>query len=195
MTGCFGHELECLCIVGIVLCGAAACLAAAWDAVRAVLSSEGVKGCLVLAMVALLVQYAATKPKVTYTDGLVDAGHTLVTNDTVHVEWLRDVKAKWLVPLTAPVFIDYRPHGSTNQWGMLSQSVVSANFWDGVLANATNYDYHVWAYYVPPGPVVTNEYWTYSTVLDPDRKAAVPLRSRVEVNGKAISPKEGECNE
>ena len=74
---------------------------------------------------------------------------------------------------------------------MLAQTTVGAWGWSGTVENATNYDYNVWAYYIPPEPVHTNGVWTYKTHFDRNGEYALPLRARVEVNGKAIAtPKE-----
>ena len=145
--------------------------------------------------VALAARHAVTKSMIQFGNGLKNAGHSYVTNDTIHIEWVRDPGFEVLVPLNAPVYIDYRLHGSTNQWGMLAQSVVSAGAWDGMLANATNYDYHVFAYYIPPGPVVTNDYWSYRSIVDEERKGIVPLRATFDVDGNPITPQKGEDKE
>ena len=138
----------------------------------------------------------ATKPsapRVSY-DGGIKAGTTanVVTNDTVAIYWQRDTMGGVYVPESAAVYIDYRPNTETNaEWGLLAQTTVGAWSWTGTVANATNYSYNVWAYYIPPEPVHTNGVWTYKTHFDRNERYALPLRARIEVNGKAIAtPKE-----
>ena len=138
----------------------------------------------------------ATKPsapRVSY-DGGIKAGVTanVVTNDTVAIYWQRDTMGGVYVPESAAVYIDYRPNTETNaEWGLLAQTTVGAWSWTGTVANATNYDYNVWAYCIPPEPVHTNGVWTYKTHFDRNDRYAIPLRARIEVNGKAIAtPKE-----
>lgn len=193
MTNIVGEILMNLCGWGLVLCGAvlfaAKVLAPAWDEVRRFVSLQGVEAVLLVPLVVGIVLFGGSK-HVTFTDGIKDSGHTLVTNDTIHIEWTRDT-SHVVVPLSAAVYIDYRPSGSTNEWGLLGQAIVGDCLWEGTLANATNYDYHVWAYYIPPEPVHTNGVWTYKTMKDRAGKEILPLRSRVEINGKAIAtPKE-----
>lgn len=114
-----------------------------------------------------------------------------VTNNTVTINWTRDLSQGVYVPDSAAVYIDYRPVGSTNEWGLLAQSVVGNWTWTGEVNNATGYNYNVWAYYIPPEPVHTNGVWVYKTLKDRNDKYAIPLRTRIEVDGKAIAtPKE-----
>ena len=142
-----------------------------------------------------IVQYGATKQRlyVGY-DGGIKAGATanVVTNDTVSIYWQRDTSGGVYVPDSAAVYIDYRPKTETDtEWVSLAQTTVGAWGWSGTVENATNYDYSVWAYYIPPEPVHTNGVWTYKTHFDRNSDFAIPLRARIEVNGKAIAtPKE-----
>ena len=134
----------------------------------------------------------ATKPPTVrvYYDGGIKPGATanVVTNDTVAIYWQRDTSGGVYVPETATVYIDYRPNTATNEeWGLLAQTTVGAWGWSGTVENATNYDYNVWAYYIPPEPVHTNGVWTYKTHFDRNGEYALPLRARVEVNGVAIA--------
>ena len=138
----------------------------------------------------------ATKPsapRVSY-DGGIKAGTTanVVTNNTVAIYWQRDTSGGTYVPESAAVYIDYRLATDTNGvWTLLAETTVGAWGWSGTVQDATNYNYNVWAYYIPPEPVHTNGVWTYRTMRDRAEKYAIPLRSRVEVNGKAIAtPKE-----
>ena len=189
MNNALGEILMNLCFWGLVSCGAvlfaAKVIAPAWDEMRRFISSRGVSAVLLVYFVVGIILYGGTK-HVTFTDGIRNAGGTLITNDTIHIEWERDT-SKIVVPMSAAVYIDYRPTGSTNEWGTLGQSVVSAGHWDYTLANATNYDYKVWAYYVPPEPVHTNGVWIYKTMKDRAGKHPIPLRARVQINGKAIA--------
>lgn len=190
MSNMMGEALMHLCCWGAALCGAALfaakVVAPAWDEMRKFLSKQGIGAALIAPLVVCLVYVGSTK-SVTFTDGLANRqGRTWATNDTIHIEWVRDT-SHVVVPLSAAVYIDYRPSGSTNEWGMLGQAVVGDFAWEGTLADATNYDYHVWAYYVPPSPVHTNGVWIYRTLKDRTNKYPIPLRARVEINGKAIA--------
>lgn len=166
-----------------------------WDAVRRWWSLPRIQQFLVAAFVIGMIQYGATKQgwHIGY-DGGIKAGSnpSWVTNDTIHIEWQRDTSGGVYVPESAAVYIDYRPNTETNaEWGLLAQATVGDWHWEGTLANATNYDFNVWAYYIPPEPVHTNGVWVYKTLRDRGEKYPIPLRARIEVNGKAIAtPKE-----
>lgn len=136
----------------------------------------------------------ATKPSTcrVYYDGGIKPGATenVVTNDTVAIYWQRDTSGGVYVPETATVYIDAIEHGASNAVN-IAQTVVGAWGWSGTVENAANYDYIVWAYYIPPEPVHTNGVWVYKTMRDRRGENAIPLRARVEVNGNAIAtPKE-----
>lgn len=152
----------------------------------------------VFAAAFLLVSFylGATKPsapRVTY-DGGIKGGTAAnsVSNDTVSIHWQRDTSGGIYVPESATVYIDHRERSETNAvWTLLAETTVGAWVWSGTVQNATNYDYNVWAYYIPPEPVHTNGVWTYRTMRDRAGANPIPLRARVEVNGKAIAtPKE-----
>ena len=172
-------------------------LPSAWDCVRKWAGLPRIEAAIVALLVVCLVQYGATKGgyvgRITY-DGGIKAGTAanLVSNDTITISWQRDLAGGVYVPDSAAVYIDYRAIGATNvEWGLLAQSVVGDWSWSGTLANATNYDYNVWAYYIPPEPVHTNGVWVYKTLKDRMNANTLPLRARVEVNGRAIAtPKE-----
>lgn len=138
--------------------------------------------------------YGSTKGWSVRYEGGIKAGATanVVTNDTVSIYWQRDTSGGIYIPESATVYIDYRPNTATNEeWGLLAQTTVGAWGWSGTVENATNYDYNVWAYYIPPPPVHTNGVWTYRTNFDRNNDYAIPLRARIEVNSKAIAtPKE-----
>lgn len=111
-----------------------------------------------------------------------------VTNDTISITWQVDPRAGIPLPDEAAVYIDYRPNTATNEdWGLLAQSTVGAGHWNGTLADATNYNYNVWAYYIPPEPVKTNGIWTFKTLRDRNDRHIIPLRAIVECDGRAIS--------
>jgi len=187
----------CLCALGAMaaLVFLAKVAAPAWDAVRRWWSLPCIQRILVAVCVVGLSYYGATKQgwHVAY-DGGIKAGATanVVPNDTVSIHWQRDTSGGVYVPESAAVYIDYRPNTETNaEWGLLAQTTVGAWGWSGTVQNATNYDYNVWAYYIPPEPVHTNGVWTYKTHFDRNGEYALPLRARVEVNGVAIAtPKE-----
>lgn len=191
-----GDTLMYVCLCGLIVCGSALALAAAvapvWDLLKSWFGQTGVQKVLVAVFAVGLIQYAATKsrvPVVRY-DGGIKAGATsnLITNDFIHIAWQRDLSGGIYVPESAAVYIDYRPYMATNeQYGLLAQTTVGAWSWEGVLPDATNYDFNVWAYYVPPEPVHTNGVWVYKTLKDRAGKYAIPLRARIEINGKAIA--------
>lgn len=166
-----------------------------WSAVRRWLSLGAIERILAAVIVCGFAYYGSTKQgwHIGY-DGGIKAGTTanVVTNDTVSIYWQRDTSGGIYVPETATVYIDYRPNTATNEeWGLLAQTTVGAWGWSGTVQNATNYAYNVWAYYIPPEPVHTNGVWVYKTDFNRGRDCAIPLRARIEVNGKAIAtPKE-----
>ena len=183
----------CLCALGAMaaLLFLAKVAAPAWDALRRWWSLPCIQRVIVAVCVVGLSYYGATKQgwHVGY-DGGIKAGATanVVTNDTVSIHWQRDTSGGVYVPESAAVYIDYRPNTETNaEWGLLAQTTVGAWGWSGTVENATNYDYNVWAYYIPPEPVHTNGVWTYKTHFDRSGEYALPLRARVEVNGVAIA--------
>lgn len=173
----------------------AAAAAPAWDAARRWAGSDAVKKVLSVAFVVGLVLYGGSKGgydgKITYDGGIRSSGQNLVTNDTVEIRWQRDT-SEIVVPLNAAVYIDYRPIAATNEeWGLLGQAVVSDWQWIGTIANATNFDYNVWAYYIPPEPVHTNGVWESRHLGDPEVEGrAVPLGTRIYINGRTVVPPE-----
>lgn len=166
-----------------------------WEVVRRWMSLGAIERTLVAVIVCGFAYYGSTKQgwHIGY-DGGIKAAATanVVTNDTVSIYWQRDTSGGIYIPESAAVYIDYRPNTATNEeWGLLAQTTVGAWGWSGTVQNATNYDYSVWAYYIPPEPVHTNGVWTYKTHFDRNSDYAIPLRARIEVNGKAIAtPKE-----
>lgn len=187
----------CLAALGMIAAAlfAAKVAAPVWAALRRFASLPAIERCIVAVVVCGFAYYGATKQEwhVGY-DGGIKAGATanVVTNDTVAIYWQRDTSGGVYVPETAAVYIDYRPNTETNaEWGLLAQTTVGAWGWSGTVENATNYDYNVWAYYIPPEPVRTNGVWVYKTMHDRAGRNPIPLRARVEINNKAIAtPKE-----
>lgn len=150
-------------------------------------------GLAILAIVCIL--FGGTKPTMpTFTfDGGIkgnDSRKCYATNDTVFVAWVLDPRAVVIPPETAPVYIDYRPMSATNEeWGCLGQSTVGAWEWTGELENATNYNFNIYAYYIPPEPVHTNGVWEYRTIKDPERrKYIIPLRATIHGDDRIIYP-------
>lgn len=186
----------CLCALGAMAAGFLAFQASlVWGRMRGWWSLPCIERALVGVFVLGFAYYGATKQAVRIGyDGGIKAGATanVVTNDTVAIFWQRDTSGGVYVPESAAVYIDYRPNAETNaEWSLLAQTTVAAWSWTGTVQNATNYDYNVWAYYIPPEPVHTNGVWTYKTHFGRDGRHAIPLRARVEVNGKAMAtPKE-----
>ena len=187
----------CMCALGAMaaLLFLANVAAPVWSALRKWLSLPTIERCIVAVVVVGFAYYGATKPasRVSYDGGITNGLFgNVITNDTVHLYWTRDASGGVFVPESATVYIDYRPNTETNaEWGLLAQTTVGAWEWSGTVENATNYDYNVWAYYIPPEPVHTNGVWTYKTLRDRNERYALALRARIEVNGKAIStPKE-----
>lgn len=134
------------------------------------------------------VLYGGTKGTINYDGGIRanSSNPSLVTNDIVRITWERIPGA--VLPLSSPVYIDYREHGSTNEWGLLGQAIVSDYMWEGTLANATNYDYNVWAYYIPPEPVHTNGVWSFSTMRDRKNDGILPMRAVIKADVEILSP-------
>lgn len=189
-----------LCCFGLIICGivlfAMKVMVPAWEAIRKFFSQQGVQGMLLVPLIVGLVFHGATKGyngSITY-DGGIKSGTTsnIVSNDTISIYWQRDISGGEWVPDSAAVYIDYRLIGdNSTEWGLLAQSTVGAGHWEGTYPDATNYDYNVWAYYIPPEPVHTNGVWMYKTLRDRADAKPIPLRARVEINGVAIAtPKE-----
>ena len=145
----------------------------------------------ILAVVACaFIVYGSTKPErlFSFAAGLTDDG-SYATNDTVHVEWVKTGTP--YVPDSATLYVDYRERGSTNEWLQLAETTVGEYSLDIALANATNYNYNIWYYYIPPAPVVTNGVWKYTTQkakADAPANAVhiLPLKARTEADGTSI---------
>ena len=189
------------CLVALAAVGAVFLIvlfaAPLWDALRRWLGLGVIQKSVVAAFVLGLVYYGATKQvasSVKYDGGLAPSpdNANVITNDLVKLYWSRDASGGVWVPETATVYIDCRLIADTNAaWTTLGETTVGAWGWSGTLEGATNYDFSVWAYYVPPEPVHTNGVWVYKTLKDRRGENALPLRARVEADGKAIAtPKE-----
>lgn len=171
------------------------CACPAWDQIRKFFSQQGIQSIVLIPAIIGICFHGMTKYSghITY-DGGIKSGATanLVTNDTINIYWSKDTRYPIPVPNETPVYIDFRLIGDNSaEWGMLGQSTVGAGHWEGTYPNATNYDYNVWAYYIPPEPVHTNGTWVYRSMKDRGGKYAIPIRARVEINHKAIAtPKE-----
>ena len=189
------------CLVALAAVGAVFLIvlfaAPLWDALRRWLGLGVIQKSVVAAFVLGLVYYGATKQvasSVKYDGGLAPSpdNANVITNDLVKLYWSRDASGGTWVPETATVYIDCRLIADTNAaWTALGETTVGAWGWSGSLEGATNYDFNVWAYYIPPEPVHTNGVWVYKTLKDRRGENALPLRARVEADGRAIAtPKE-----
>lgn len=193
MNGQIGYLLVAPCCCGLIIC----CIALfilkvavpVWDEIRRFFELPRIQQIVVGLCIVSLIHYGATKSRISFDGGIKQGAQGyLVTNDTIFISWRRDTSGGVYVPESAAVYIDYRPNTETNaDWGLLAQTTVGAWSWSGALADATNYDYNVWAYYIPPEPVHTNGVWVYKTLKDRAGKYPIPLRARIEVNGKAIA--------
>lgn len=193
MMECVRESMVRPCCAVLILCVSALISSIAvvplWEAIRRIYGLPRIQQIVVGICIVGLVEYGATKSRISF-DGGIRQGEqpSLVTNDTVYVSWQRDTSGGVYVPDSAAVYIDCRPNTETNaDWVLLAETTVGAWSWSGVLADATNYDYNVWAYYVPPQPVHTNGVWVYRTQRDRADVNPIPLRARIEVNGKAIA--------
>lgn len=136
--------------------------------------------------------FAGTKshfPNINFEVGLKNDG-SLITNDTVHIEWVKTGTP--YIPDSADLYVDYRLATATNEeWMLLGQTTVGAYEFNTTLANATNYNYNVWYYYVPSAPVHTNGVWEYRTMparkQTPGTLKAIPLRAATKGDGRAIA--------
>lgn len=189
------------CIAGLIisLCAlfAATVFAPAWSKLREWFSLPSIQRFVVGIFAVGLIQYGATKGyltlSVTYEGGIYKGAQAnTYSNDVVTIVWERDYQSGVIVPLGTPVYIDTRPlDDATAEWSNIGSAVLEDYQWSGVVENATNYAFNVWAYYIPPEPVHTNGVWVYKTMLDRRAENPIPLRARVEINGKAIAtPKE-----
>lgn len=183
------------CLVGITaaLFALLAVVAVAPSVTEFMRKCRAIPGLLVLAVICVL--FGGTKPvasRFIYDGGLMgdNARKSYATNDTVFVAWQLDPLAVVIPPESAPVYIDYRPIAETNaEWVSLGQSTVGALEWTGELAGATNFNFSVYAYYIPPEPIHTNGVWEYRTIKDPERrKYIIPLRATIHGDDRIIYP-------
>lgn len=150
---------------------------------------------VVLVLMGAAGYYAGTKPaskaKLRFSGGIRNDGNSCVSNDTVHISWVRDTSGGIYVPANTRVFIDYRHADDTNGvFVSLAETTVDAWSWTGTVEDATNYWYDIWAYYIPPEPVHTNGVWQYRTSTSRSGQP-IPIRARVVVDGKTIATPKG----
>lgn len=199
MVAAYQNALMWGCLAALAVVVGGICLESFRGSLRRFMAQDMVQKLLCATFVLGMILYAGSKGvRITY-DGGIRAGATqnLITNNTVAIYWQRDTSGGTYVPESAAVYIDYRLATDTNGvWTLLAETTVGAWSWSGTVQNATNYDYNVWAYYIPPEPVHTNGVWTYKTMRDRHDRHVLPIRARVEVNGKAIAtPKEARKDE
>lgn len=185
-----------LCCLGVIVCGivlfVAKVVCPAWDQIRKFFSKQEIQSIILIPAIVGICHYGMTKGgysgHITYDGGIKSSQSNVVTNDTISIYWQRDISSGTYVPDSAAVYIDFRLIGDNSaEWGLLAQSTVGAGHWQGTYPNATNYDYNVWAYYIPPEPVHTNGVWMYKTLKDRAGRFPIPIRARIEINGKAIA--------
>ena len=145
-----------------------------------------------LAAVAAATIYGGSKGRVIFprTDPdvawLSDRG-SYVTNDYAHIDFVRVA-----VPDSAPLLIDIRPVGSTDEaeWATLIETTFSAfpPPQDVALVAATNFDWAVYTTWTPGPAVETNGVWHANWGLDRrERRYLIPLRTAVRVDGEIIA--------
>lgn len=192
----FGEVLMYVCCGGLILCGVALFVlkvaVPAWVSIRRFFSLPRIQQAVVAAVVIGFIQYGATKGGwyINFDGGIRDnaQNRSVITNNLVNIRWERNTSGGIIVPESATVYIDYKPWADTNAvWQTLAETTVGQYHYSTMLANATNYAYNVWAYYIPPEPVHTNGVWIYKTLKDRNDRYPLPLRARIEINGKAIS--------
>lgn len=138
-----------------------------------------------------LVLYGGSKSKSVFTfdSGLANNG-SYTTNDTVHIGWTYSG-----IPSTSTVNINFRLHDTTNEWEFIAAETASTLQWDGLMLNATNYDFYVYSVYVPPAPVHTNGVWVGNAYPAHTRSGFVVVNSQIKDGGKVIAtPKQKEQN-
>lgn len=124
--------------------------------------------------------------KWTFDTGLHNNG-SYATNDTVHAAWTRDMT----VPAASDLYVDYRLSTDTNGlWQTLIHTTAGALTADATFANATNYDYFVWADYTPPTPIHTNGVWMCYGGVTKDGKKYLTVKGEIYDHGKKIATPE-----
>ena len=134
-------------------------------------------GFLFCAMACFLTFYGGGK-NIRYDTGLTKGAGTLVSNDTVRVEWTFSG-----IPQEATVYVDYRESGTQDPWSNLGEAPITQLYLEATLANATNYDYYVYAVYIPPTPVHTNGVWVGQAY---ETKERLKAQKFVIINGCII---------
>ena len=183
----YQHFLLCSCLA-LLGAGAAYLMARfcayGWRIVKKHFPITGIKWFLGAAYVCAVAYCGATKPTIRWDAGLRDEG-SVITNNLVQIRW-----SYFGIPAASTVYIDYRESGTTNEWQSLGETVASALAWDGVLADATNYDYYVYSTYIPPVPVHTNGVWVgqaYETKSRVGAKAFLILNGKLTDQGRTIA--------
>ena len=183
--------------VGLVCCGIMILLVGAlptiWDTFTTAIGKNRTTQLIMLCFAVGAIMYGGTKndgptgvSKFIFDKYLLDNG-SYSTNDTIVIKWKQAISNA--LPDDTPVYIEYKEAGSTNEWQSLASSSQNlGNYeWQGTLAGATNYNYNIWCYYVPPAPVHTNGIWTYNTLKDKQNKYILPLRAEVRDGGEVIA--------
>lgn len=188
----FGNAMLYLCVAALVCISVGAFLYATRDCVGHVLDRirrmSPFEQVFIAIMVGGMCLYGGSKSVVHYDGGIREnaSSPSLVTNSTVRITWERVPGA--VLPLDSPVYIDYRLKGSTDEWGLLGQATVRDGIFETTLANAEDYEFNVWAYYIPPEPVHTNGVWSFSTMRDRKNENILPLRTMIKADIEILSP-------
>ena len=183
--------------VGLIACGVAMFLFKAlpnvWETFCKALGRNKISRCVFILFAVGAIMYGGTKndgptgvSKFIFDKYISDNG-SYSTNDTVVIKWKQTIENA--LPLDTPVYIEYKLAGSTNDWEALASSAQNlGNYeWNGSLVGATNYNYNIYCYYIPPAPVHTNGVWTYNTLKDTQNKNILPLRAEVRDGGSVIA--------
>ena len=187
-------DLSC---VGLIACGVAMFLFKAlpnvWETFCKAFGRNKISRCVFILFAVGAIMYGGTKndgptgvSKFIFDKYISDNG-SYSTNDTVVIKWKQTIENA--LPLDTPVYIEYKLAGSTNDWEALASSAQNlGNYeWNGSLVGATNYNYNIYCYYIPPAPVHTNGVWTYNTLKDTQNKNILPLRAEVRDGGEVIA--------
>jgi hypothetical protein len=186
-------DLSC---IGLVGCGVVMLLCKAlpniWETFSNAFGRNKITQCVFILFAVGAIMYGGTKSggqtgsQFIFDKYITDNG-SYSTNDTVVIKWKQVIDGA--LPLDTPVYIEYKLSGSTNDWEALPSSAQNlGNYeWQGSLTGATNYNYNIYCYYIPPAPVHTNGVWTYNTKKDTQQKNILPLRAEVHEDGEVIS--------
>ena len=187
----YQYALMVLCLVGLAALIITPAFALAWRKVRSFAYVDKIQFALVAAFVCCFVQYGATKgggggytPRISWDDGIVDAGSTIDENGTVNIRWTFSG-----IPAASTVFVDYKPFVG-GEWVNLGNTTASARGFTATLTNARNYQYFVYSSYVPPPPVHTNGVWVGKAYKAKDGKGFIVVQSQIKAEGKVIATPE-----